>query len=101
MGLGSRVRARLKSMACTPLARVALLALQPAARRVRARAPSRARPGRRPTSVSSEGGLSWNETTEPAREAVFRAANRFCAKRKLVMVPVSLDMRPGEGDGPL
>jgi hypothetical protein len=48
--------------------------------------------------VSSDGGLSWNETTAPAREAVFLAANRFCAKRKLVMVPVSVDTRPSEGD---
>lgn len=47
-------------------------------------------------SVSSENGLSWKGTTAEAREAVFHAANRFCAKRKLVMVPVTLDVRPSE-----
>lgn len=47
-------------------------------------------------SVSAEDGLNWDTRTVPARELVFRAANRFCAKRKLVMVPVSLDVRPGE-----
>jgi hypothetical protein len=52
-------------------------------------------------SVSSDDGLSFSEGTGPAREAVFRAANRFCAKRKLVMVPVSLDVHPGDSDGHL
>ena len=51
--------------------------------------------------VSSEGELSFSTATEPAREAVFRAANRFCTKRKLVMVPVSLDVHPGDLDGRL
>lgn len=46
--------------------------------------------------VSAEGGLNWTEATSSAREAVFSAANRFCAERKLVMVPVSLDVHPGE-----
>ena len=46
--------------------------------------------------VSAEDGLNWDTRTIPARERVFLAANRFCAKRKLVMVPVSLDVRPGE-----
>lgn len=47
-------------------------------------------------SVSAEDELKWNATTVPARELVFGAANQYCAKRKLVMVPVSLDVRPGE-----
>jgi hypothetical protein len=46
--------------------------------------------------VSSDGGLNLTTATSPAREAVFRAANRFCIKRKLVMVPVSLDEHPGQ-----
>ena len=46
--------------------------------------------------VSAEDGLNWDATTIPARELAFRAAHRYCAKRKLVMVPVSLDVRPGE-----
>jgi hypothetical protein len=47
-------------------------------------------------SVTSEDGLRWNTATIPAREIAFQAANRYCAKRKLVMVPVTLDLRPGE-----
>lgn len=49
--------------------------------------------------VSSDGGLTWTEATQTAREAVFHAANRYCAKRKLVMVPVSLDTHPSDIDG--
>jgi hypothetical protein len=46
--------------------------------------------------VTAEEGLKWNTATVPARELVFDAANEYCTKRKLVMVPVSLDVRPGE-----
>ena len=46
--------------------------------------------------VSTEDQLNWNTATTPAREVAFREANRFCARRKLVMVPTSLDVRPGE-----
>ncbi len=81
----------------SPLARVALLALSlllPGC----AIGPKVVQAGPQTYMVSSDGGLSLNETTEPAREAVFHAANRFCAKRKLVMVPVSVDTHPSEGD---
>ncbi len=47
-------------------------------------------------SISAEDGLRWNTTTRPAREIAFETANRYCIKRKLVMVPVSLDVHPGE-----
>jgi hypothetical protein len=46
--------------------------------------------------VTAEDQLKWNAATVPAREVVFGVANDYCAKRKLVMVPVSLDVRPGE-----
>ncbi len=46
--------------------------------------------------VTAEDQLKWNAATVPAREVVFGVANEYCAKRKLVMVPVSLDVRPGE-----
>ena len=42
-------------------------------------------------SVSSADGY----VSATAREVVLNAANRYCAKRKLVMVPVSLDVHPG------
>jgi hypothetical protein len=47
-------------------------------------------------SITAEDRLNWNTTTTPAREVAFESANKYCAKRKLVMVPVSLDVRPGE-----
>ena len=47
-------------------------------------------------SVTAEERLNWNTSTTPAREIAFETANKYCAKRKLVMVPVSLDVRPGE-----
>ena len=47
-------------------------------------------------SVTAEDRLNWNTTTTPAREVAFEIANQYCIKRKLVMVPVSLDVRPGE-----
>lgn len=46
--------------------------------------------------VTAEDQLKWNAATVPAREVVFGVANDYCAKRGLVMVPVSLDVRPGE-----
>src|SRR4051794_29765949 len=46
--------------------------------------------------VSAEDRLNWNTATTPAREVAFDVANKYCARRKLVMVPVSLDVRPGE-----
>ena len=46
--------------------------------------------------VTAEDQLKWNATTVPAREVAFDVANQYCARRKLVMVPVSLDVRPGE-----
>lgn len=46
--------------------------------------------------ISTEDTLKWNATTVSARELAFTEANAYCAKRKLVMVPVSLDVRPGE-----
>ncbi len=46
--------------------------------------------------VSAEDKLNWNTATTPAREVAFDIANRYCEKRHLVMVPVSLDVRPGE-----
>lgn len=46
--------------------------------------------------VTAEDQLKWNAATVPAREVVFGVANEYCAKRGLVMVPVSLDVRPGE-----
>ena len=49
--------------------------------------------------VSSDAGLSWSEATGSSRDAVLRAANRFCAKRKLIMVPVSLDVHPTDSEG--
>ena len=47
-------------------------------------------------SVSAEDELNWNTSTTPARDVAFRRANAYCTKRKLVMVPVTLDVRPGE-----
>jgi hypothetical protein len=46
--------------------------------------------------VSSGGGLGMTPATAPQRAAAFKAANAFCAKRGLVMVPVSVDTKPGE-----
>ena len=42
-------------------------------------------------SVSSADGY----VSATAREVVLNAANRYCARRRLVMVPVSLDVHPG------
>jgi len=42
-------------------------------------------------SVSAVDGM----ISAPAREVALRAAHKYCAKRKLVMVPVSLDVHPG------
>jgi len=47
-------------------------------------------------SVSTGGGLGWMTTEAAAREEVLRAAGRYCKKRNLVMVPLSLDVHPGE-----
>jgi len=47
-------------------------------------------------SVTAEEGLKWNTAVIPPREIVFDAANKYCARQKLVMVPVTLDVRPGE-----
>jgi hypothetical protein len=46
--------------------------------------------------ITAEEGLKWNAAVIPPRELVFHAANKYCTKRKLVMVPISLDVRPGE-----
>jgi len=47
-------------------------------------------------SVSAGGGLGWTPSSAPIRAKVYRAANDFCAERGLIMVPVSVDQRPGE-----
>ncbi len=46
--------------------------------------------------VSTGGGLGWRTTEASARETVLRQAERFCKKRGLVMVPLTLDVHPGE-----
>lgn len=46
--------------------------------------------------VAAGGGMGWTPSSAPVRAAVYRAANEFCQKRGLVMVPVSLDQRPGQ-----
>ena len=46
--------------------------------------------------VSAGGGLGWTPASGPQRTKVFKVANAYCAQRGLVMVPVSLDERPGE-----
>jgi hypothetical protein len=48
-------------------------------------------------SVSATDGL----VSAPAREVVLSTADRYCSKRKLVMVPVSLDVHPGTNRDPL
>lgn len=47
-------------------------------------------------SVSAGGGLGWTPSSAPVRAKVYKAANDYCVKRGLVMVPVSVDERPGE-----
>jgi len=46
--------------------------------------------------VTAEDRLNWTTVITPAREEAFSIANRYCEKHHLVMVPVSLDVRPGE-----
>jgi hypothetical protein len=46
--------------------------------------------------VSAGGGLGWTPASAPIRAKVYKAANNFCAKRGLVMMPVSVNERPGE-----
>jgi len=46
--------------------------------------------------VAAGGGLGWTASSAPVRAKVYRAANDFCEKRGLVMVPVSEREIPGE-----
>lgn len=45
--------------------------------------------------VAAGGGLGMTPSSAPVRAAVYKAANQFCAKRGLVMVPVMVDESPG------
>jgi len=40
--------------------------------------------------------LGWTPSSAPIRADVYKAANDYCIKRGLVMVPVSVDERPGK-----
>jgi hypothetical protein len=47
-------------------------------------------------SVSAGGGLGWTPSSAPVRAKVYQAANDYCTKRGLIMVPISVDQRPGQ-----
>jgi hypothetical protein len=40
--------------------------------------------------------LGWRTTEASARAEVLRAAERYCKKRGLVMVPLTLEVHPGD-----
>jgi hypothetical protein len=49
-----------------------------------------------PDTYTVTSGTSIGFSSAGVRTEVYRAANEFCAKRGLVMVPVSIDAREGE-----
>ena len=49
-----------------------------------------------PDTYTVTSGTSIGFSSAGVRAEVYRAANEFCAKRALVMVPVSIDAREGE-----
>jgi hypothetical protein len=49
-----------------------------------------------PDTYTITSGTSIGFSSAGVRAEVYRAANEFCAKRGLVMVPVSIDAREGE-----
>lgn len=46
--------------------------------------------------VAAGGGLGFTPSSAPVRASVYKAANKYCADRGLVMMPVSIDVQPGQ-----